>query len=109
MPAPTVELDFRAACTLLKNPRRQGVLEYLHAMDEPVEPADIVDHLASSSDQPASELYIRLIHVDLPKLAQTGVVEYDPRRGIVEPTDRVETLCATATAIDETIGANVRL
>jgi len=42
-------------------------------------------------------LAIRLHHVDLPKLAADGVVEYDPEDGLVRycPDERVEAVLET--------------
>jgi len=44
-------------------------------------------------------LQTELHHVHLPMLAGSGVLEYDPIRGIVRPTDHLERIRPTLEAI----------
>ncbi|WP_247730896.1 DUF7344 domain-containing protein [Halovivax limisalsi] len=109
MPRVATELDIRTVCTLVGAERRQRVLEYLQSADGVVRTGDVAESVATSIDVPPSEVETRLIHDDLPKFARANVIEYDPRRGTVEPTGRVETLCEVTSAIQETIESQVRV
>lgn len=46
--------------------------------------------LAETSSEKVTEIQTGLYHVHLPKLAETGFIQYDPERQVVEPTGQVK-------------------
>lgn len=52
-----------------------------HAVEEP-------ETAASSGDR--KQVRISLHHVHLPKLAEAGLVDYDPEQRVVDPTERLD-------------------
>lgn len=94
-PLPAVNATHRPAderdvvFNLLVDRRRRSVLYELDAADGTVSVADPVDalsaQLGASPDPP--QLRTSLCHAHLPKLAEGGLVEFDPDRGAVAPAD----------------------
>ena len=85
---------------VLSSKRRQYILHYLDKHDGgEIELRDLVDYVAArENDTPIKELngaqrkrvYTGLRQSHLPKLADVGIIEYEQRRGIVEPTDQAK-------------------
>ncbi|WP_458190374.1 DUF7344 domain-containing protein [Haladaptatus sp. NG-WS-4] len=76
---------------LLANEQRRLVLYYLHELDGPAEIGDIATQVVAwktgkpcedVTDDERDQTLIRLRNVDLPKLADAGVVEYDSRTNV---------------------------
>lgn len=82
--------------TLLSRPRRQDVVSLVVERDRPLALDEIAAELATSerrtasADDPVDEssLRITLHHVDLPKLDDIGLIEYDSDEKTVSPTPR---------------------
>ncbi|MFB6130536.1 MAG: ArsR family transcriptional regulator [Salinigranum sp.] len=86
---------------VLKNRRRRRIIEYLLTHEEGATRSEIAEHIAalendvdvsllSSSER--KRVYVSLYQTHLPKLAETGLIEYDRDRGHVSPTERIEQL-----------------
>lgn len=91
--------------SLLSDAERRGVVEYFgRTADETAtleELSAYLERAAPETDggEPAAETAkARLHHVHLPKLADRGVVDYDPRSGEVRycPDERVEAVVEVA-------------
>jgi DNA-binding transcriptional ArsR family regulator len=87
--------------TVLSNERRRFVLRYLKDHGGTAEIRDLSQQVAAwENDVPIAKLnykqrkrvYTSLHQTHLPKLDDTGIVEYDRDRKTVELTDRIETL-----------------
>lgn len=67
--------------------RREALAE-LGRRDDPAEVADLAASLAESTDRPddADEVAVRLWHIDLPKLADLGLVTVDYGTRVAELT-----------------------
>ncbi len=81
---------------ILSNARRRYVLYYLRQQSEPIELTDLAEHVAawenetdieSMGEQERKRVYVSLYQTHIPKLADTGLVEYDKEAGIVAPTE----------------------
>ena len=88
-----------AVSTLLARPYRTDVLALLADRDRETTLAELVTalrerHTASPLPDDDRDLQVSLHHVDLPKLASTGLVAYDPPARTVAPTPRLPTLAA---------------
>ena len=68
----------------------EAVLEYNHGTAITEAPSDVL-----------SETRIALHHVHLPKLAAEGLVDYDPERHLVEPTEQLAQAQPTLSRIFE--------
>ncbi|MFB6202852.1 MAG: winged helix-turn-helix domain-containing protein [Halorhabdus sp.] len=88
---------------ILSNPRRRMVLYYLREHAGSVDVKELAEAIAAmENDVDVSELtsqqrkrvYVSLYQTHLPKMAETGVIDYDKDGGTVRLTDRT-------TAIDE--------
>lgn len=91
--------DHAPCIELLAEPVRWHVLRHLmQASTNHASLDELVNHLgtdtATGSDLGPERVRIRLHHCDLPKLADHGVIDYDPRSGDVRyhPNDRIEAL-----------------
>lgn len=73
---------------------RRGVLRLLGERGRPATLSELAcqlctdDAVAGGLEAEEQEMRIRLHHVHAPKLAAAGLVEFDPERGLVEPTSR---------------------
>ncbi|GAA0506288.1 hypothetical protein SAMN04488066_101151 [Halorubrum aquaticum] len=93
---PTRDEIFDVLC----NERRRYVLEYLReSSEESLHLSEMVDTIAAwENDKDVVEIeyadrkrvYTALRQTHLPKLHETGVIEYDSRRGELRPTDGME-------------------
>ena len=81
---------------LLAHSYRRQVLAALADTDGSVTVRDVRNGIvtcetaASLSDVPAAEIkrvYLTLLHVHVPMLADAGVIDYDPDRGVIEAAD----------------------
>lgn len=85
---------------ILCNGRRRYVLEYLReSSDESLYFGEMVDTIAAwENDKEIAEteyadrkrVYTALRQTHLPKLHETGVIEYDRQRGELRPTERMD-------------------
>lgn len=82
----------RAAGDASREKRRRETMEILRDASEPMAIADVAQDLfldgratpESDADFEGIErCYLQLYHVDVPKMAQTGVVDYDQERKVV--------------------------
>lgn len=86
---------------LLQNERRRLTLEYLQGTEGVVDMRDIVENVAAVeydteveqlSSTERQRVYIALYQSHLPKLADSGVIEYDQSRGWVKRTELADAL-----------------
>jgi len=61
---------------------------------------ELVDAVAHTGDRP-ERVELELHHRHLPKLADAGLVEYDPQDRVVEPTDRTAAVDAAARSVEQ--------
>lgn len=101
MPETVVDGDGSIVWRLLGEPRRHHVLRHLDDTGEPTTTAELSRAITEYCDGDDEQVRLALRHVDVPKLADADVLEYDPDRDRIEPTPRVETLCAVLDAVDE--------
>jgi hypothetical protein len=89
---PRLSHSFDTVIDLLRAPQRRVVLYYLVAMDEHEVTVDTlaeaVHRLRGSmtsipADTTLQEIELSLLHVHLPKLAEYGIVEFDPETDVV--------------------------
>lgn len=94
-------LGHEAAYEVLSNARRRHVIHYLLQRDCPVAIRDLSRQVAAwengidpddVTSQQRKRVYTALHQSHLPKLVDTGVVDYDKARGTIAPTDRVADL-----------------
>ncbi|WP_135364552.1 DUF7344 domain-containing protein [Halosimplex halophilum] len=72
--------------TAVADPRRRRILRYLRDTDgEAISVEELTDALADGCDTAAErdQLRVSAQHVHLPKLADAGIVVFDPRSGTV--------------------------
>lgn len=78
---------------LLASPHRRRILGYL--LDEPEPPATLYDlaaKLAAAEDWEIELLRSQLSHNHLPRLADAGIIEYDPQSRRLQLTEAAEEL-----------------
>lgn len=84
---------------ILQTFRRRESIRYLLREDGPVKMRDVAEHVAAREHETTvaeltsaqrQRVYIPLYQSHLPKLDTAGVIEYDKPRGIVRPTERLE-------------------
>ena len=82
---------------ILSSPRRRYLLYYLRTHGGREEVTELAKHVAAweydvdvsdLDSQQQKRVYVSLYQTHVPKLADVGVVEYDPDTGLVELTDR---------------------
>jgi hypothetical protein len=80
---------------LLQNSRRRATLQYLSKRDDVSSIREVTEQVAAwenditvtrSSSDARQWVYIALYQCHLPKLAETGVIEYNRDRGLLVPT-----------------------
>ncbi|WP_135364036.1 DUF7344 domain-containing protein [Halosimplex halophilum] len=79
---------------LLARPGNRYALAYLHRADGPVPFDDLVENVVDgaapddlSTGDFRDRVATRLVHSNLPKLDDAGLVEYDREAGLVRPTE----------------------
>ncbi|WP_312908275.1 DUF7344 domain-containing protein [Natronosalvus caseinilyticus] len=86
---------------LLSHQRRRAVLDFLLTHDRPLTLNDLRNEVVEEEQntditeipsQQVKQTHISLHHVHIPKLEDKGVVNYDPNRNIVEPTEKLTQL-----------------
>ncbi|NIB98520.1 hypothetical protein [Halobacterium sp. R2-5] len=86
---------------LLSNARRRFVLSYLRDRSEPIELSELSREVAAwENDTPVEDLtsqqikrvYVSLYQTHIPKLDESGLVDYDSDSGDVELTENVDVL-----------------
>lgn len=86
---------------LLSNARRRFVLSYLRDRDEPVKLSDLSKEVAAWENetsvddltpQQTKRVYVSLYQTHIPKLDESGLVEYDRDSGDVQLTSNVAAL-----------------
>lgn len=91
-PPQSVPLD--VVFGILKNERRRLVLEFMAETDSGTSLSDLAEHIASiENEKPANELgsqerkrvYVGLYQCHLPRMADSGAIDFDKNRGTVEP------------------------
>ena len=96
-PLPAVPLD--VLFDILKNRRRRLVLEYLAEADSTTSLSDLAEHIASiENDKPTNQLgsqerkrvYVGLYQCHLPRMHDSGAIEFDKSRGTVDPGPSIE-------------------
>jgi len=100
-PDPPAGLPRDEAFDVLRNQRRRFVLHYLEATGDAAELGEIATRVAAWENDVAVEavtadqrkrVYTTLQQSHLPRMDDAGIVEYDPDRGTVQPTDRADDL-----------------
>lgn len=85
----------------LANDRRRTTLATLTEVESPVEGETLARYVAEAEQEPedgipeetVERIHATLYHVHLPRLAETGLVTYDPDRDVViADTDELESL-----------------
>jgi hypothetical protein len=96
-PPQSVPLD--VVFGILKNQRRRLVLEYLADSAEGTSLSDLAEHIAAiENDKPAAELgsqerkrvYVGLYQCHLPRMHDSGAIDFDKNRGTVEAGPNIE-------------------
>jgi len=91
---------------ILSSPRRRYVLYFLRTEPNPIQLTDLAEHVAAwendttveeLSTQQRKRVYVSLYQTHLPKLAETGLVNYDEESGDVA-------IAARASEIDPLLG-----
>lgn len=86
---------------LLSNARRRFVLSYLRSREEPIELSELSRRVAAwenetdvddLTDQQVKRVYVSLYQTHIPKLDDSGLIDYDKDTGEVELTSSVEKL-----------------
>ncbi|AEN07876.1 hypothetical protein Halar_0654 (plasmid) [halophilic archaeon DL31] len=95
------ELSLDVTFEILRNRRRQLVLEFLRERDEMVTIGELAEHIAAIENdttvrqlnaQQRKRVYIGLYQCHLPKMADVGVIEFNKSRGNISPGEHIEPL-----------------
>lgn len=78
-------LDVETVSRLLAEEERHQVIKYL-AEQEQVFVDEIVAEVAERGVE-NKEFHTRLVHIHLPKLADVGIISYNPSQDLVHPLD----------------------
>lgn len=87
--------------SLTLNDLTKAVLKYNHQTP-----------MTEASEDVLTEIRLSLYHTHLPKLASEGLIDYDPERQFVEPTEQLEQVQPTLSTIldaDPTLEAPMEL
>ena len=105
-------LELVTALDVCEHKHRRIVLATLTDQQQPVSINDLTDAIvehnhhtppSEAADETVTQIQTGLHHVHLPKLAEAGLIEYDPERQVVEPTaqlDRGESHLSAILAVD---------
>jgi DNA-binding transcriptional ArsR family regulator len=83
--------------SLLSNPRRRFILQYLNRTDDGIQLQDLAAEVAAwenetetdaLTDKQQKRLYVSLYQTHIPKLEEAGIVEYDDDTGEIRLTDQ---------------------
>lgn len=97
----TDELSLDIIFEMLRNRRRQLVLEYLREHDETVTIGELAEHIAAIENdttvrqlnaQQRKRVYIGLYQCHLPKMDDVDVIEFNQSRGRIAPGKHIEPL-----------------
>uniref|UniRef100_UPI003F879AE2 DUF7344 domain-containing protein n=1 Tax=Natronorubrum sp. DTA7 TaxID=3447016 RepID=UPI003F879AE2 len=91
---------------LVLNTRSWHVIQILQLAEKPLGVESIAGRIASIENTDRQDVYIDLVHMHLPKLADEGLLYYDSDVEIVELSDRID---AVANATDEISEASRQL
>lgn len=95
------ELSQDALFSLLSNPRRRFILQYLNRTGEPIKLQDLATEVAAwenetdpeaLTDKQQKRLYVSLYQTHIPKLEEAGIVDYDGDTGQIRLTGRGDDL-----------------
>ena len=94
---PTDYLSKGEVFEVLRNQRRRFVLQYLKQDDRPVELGDLAQQVAAweyettldaVTPEQRKRVYTTLQQTHLPKMDESGILEFDSDAGVIEATDR---------------------
>ena len=97
--APPQSVPLDVVFGILKNERRRLVLKFMAETDSGTSLSDLAEHIASiENDKPANELgsqerkrvYVGLYQCHLPRMADSGAIDFDKNRGTVEPGQNID-------------------
>lgn len=95
------ELSLDVIFEMLRNRRRQLVLEYLREHDETITIGELAEHIAAIENdttvrqlnaQQRKRVYIGLYQCHLPKMDDVDVIEFNQSRGRISPGKHIEPL-----------------
>ncbi len=98
---PAEELSLDIIFEMLRNRRRQLVLEFLRGREEPVTIGELAEHIAAIENditvrqlnaQQRKRVYIGLYQCHLPKMDDVDVIDFNQSRGRIEPGTHIEPL-----------------
>lgn len=114
----TGELPLDVIFEIIKNERRRRVLEYLDETDEEtVALGDLAEHIAALengtteralSAQQRKRVYVGLYQCHLPKMMESGIVEFDKNRGTIAVGPNVDQLGPYLDVDTDTDGGSLR-
>jgi len=93
-----LDLSESVVFELISQKHRRYVIDVLASQESPLTLSELVDAVAAKKqEEPVdtadnSALSVRLYHVDLPKLHEYGIIEFDPSAGRIQPTDKLPAL-----------------
>ncbi|MFW5938924.1 MAG: DUF7344 domain-containing protein [Halolamina sp.] len=99
--APAQSLSLDVIFEILRNRRRQLVLEYLRECDETITIGELAEHIAAIENdtsvrqlnaQQRKRVYIGLYQCHLPKMDDVGVIDFNQSRGRIDPGEQIEPL-----------------
>lgn len=91
------------AFDLLSNARRRFVLRQLQEGSDPIELGDLAGALAAKENgvsveeltaQQRKRTYVSLYQTHIPKMVESGIIEYDSDSGVISSTKHVDELAA---------------
>ena len=95
---PSADISLDEVFTILSNSRRRHVVDLLAESGGETAFRALTDGVASrEADGPVGydqrkRVYVSLRQSHLPRLADAGVIEYDPDRGTIEATELLDTV-----------------
>jgi DNA-binding transcriptional ArsR family regulator len=95
---------------LLKNPRRRAVLRFLDSTDGTATLSELAEHIAAQENDievkqlnayQRKRVYVALYQCHLPKMDDTGIIDYDQDRGNIEMREEADQLLGYLDTKDE--------